>query len=276
MKVAVIGHTGTVGRCLFGWLKGQQQGPDGPDRWVRGYSLDDPGWDWTGASLVFVCVPTPNGPEPVCEVVQKLASHPTPAGAPHPIVVVKSTVPPGTCSGLDAAMPTLRIYHSPEFLSARTAWDDFLHPVRQIVGGPDRDVCRTILGLLPPAPRQIACSSSEAEILKYMHNVFGALMVVYSNLFADICAGEGEHWPVVSRDAASEWLPAETLQRYGTIWNDLQRGYGGTCFPKDVKTLLEHCGMFDIDADLLRGLVAHNDKLRAKGAETWIPEHGGR
>lgn len=122
----------------------------------------------------------------------------------------------------------------------------------------------------------ITCTSAQAEILKYMHNAFGALMVVYSNLFADICAAAGVNWPETRMNAASEWLPDETLERYGAIWHDGHRGYDGACFPKDMRTLLAHCLEHNIDANLLLGLIEHNEQLRSKGPETWTPEHGER
>ena len=259
MRIAVVGHTGTVGRCVYDWYwrHGER---------MSGYSLDAPVWDWQGADWVFICVPTPDGPEIVRECVGRIVG--------RPVVIIKSTVPPGTCDALAAEFPHLTILHNPEFLSAATALGDFNAPVRQIVGGEDTFLCRRVLATLPIGDREIICTRAQAETLKYMHNTFGALMVVYCNLFADVCAQAGADWEDTRAMAASEWLPRETLERYGTIWHDGKRGFGGACFPKDTRALLAHCQAHGIGAELLEGLLRHNERLLTEATETWTKGHG--
>ncbi len=260
-RVAIVGHTGTVGRQVYRWFceRAPERGLS-----VTGWSLDAQGWDWCGADCVFVCVPTLDGPElarQVCERIE-LNLERLEVG---PVVVIKSTVPPGTTHDLAQQFPRLRFLCNPEFLSAATAWLDFVRPERQIVGqdGGLEYEAETLLVMLPRAERDVRCSTTEAEVLKYTHNAFGALMVTYANMVYDICERAGADYDRVRRAAPSEWLPVRTVERYWDVWAGGYRGYGGACFPKDMRTLENWCLARDVPHELLAAMRKANARLLA-------------
>lgn len=247
MKIAVIGHTGMVGRCVYSWFCGR-----GDD--VVGYSLDAPEWDWRARDLVFVCVPTPDGPAIVREVLGKIE-----AGTE---VVIKSTVPPGTCDALAKEFHRLRIVHNPEFLSRATAWYDFCNPWRQVLGivGASGDA-QHLVDMLPKAAETIICSRREAELLKYIHNTYGALMVIYGAMVQEAVTSLGLVGDDVRQHAASEWLCAETIERYWQPRADGRAGFGGPCFPKDMRAFSAWCSEHLVGAELIDAALAANARL---------------
>lgn len=150
MKLAVIGHTGTVGKAIYEYYK--SKGAD-----VSGWSLDAQEWDFHGADFVFVCVPTPymNPVGIVREAVARIQD--------DPIIIIKSTVPPGTTEWLQAGFLDARICFSPEFLSASRAAHDWRFPERHIIGYTAETFARVddVFAILPEGnfthtPRRLA------------------------------------------------------------------------------------------------------------------------
>ncbi len=98
---------------------------------------------------------------------------------------------PGTCEMLQSKNPDIFVFHSPEFLAEKTAVYDAAHPTRNIVGYPIdtpeyRARAQEILDILPASPLNLACTSREAEFIKYGSNSFLFLKVVYANILYDL------------------------------------------------------------------------------------------
>jgi UDPglucose 6-dehydrogenase len=265
--VRVYGHTGVVGAQLYRWLA--EAGTAG----LSGVSLDRVDGDSDSVpEWAFVCVPTPTTDEgqdlsAVEDVLARLAGHPC-------AVVIRSTVLPGTCDRIQAEYPEWDVYHWPEFLSAATAWEDFCHPDVQVLGyastqawqrwsvrwdGED-DAC-WLPGCLS---RRAYCRLAEAETVKYAHNVHGALQVTLANLVYDACEQSMARWSGVS--AVLTNLPnvgQHIIDTYWDVGKDGKRGFGGACFPKDVKALRLWLGD---KAELLEGMERANARLRAMSA----------
>ncbi len=204
--------------------------------------------DYNLADVIFIAVPTPPNPDGSCNVSIVESAAASIHG--EKIVVIKSTVPPGTTEGLQKKFPHHKFLFNPEFLTESQAREDFLKPVRQIVGYTEksRDVALAVLNLLPVSYYQSPWMSStytfrchtatEAEVIKYASNVFGASKVTFANNVYDVCSGlKSSEGLEVDYEHVRDALGADP--RIGPAWLDVNhgsyRGFGGYCFPKDLK-----------------------------------------
>ena len=211
------------------------------------------------ADLIFVCVPTPFDPERggfvasnVEEAVSKIPGSKT--------VIIKSTVVPGTTESLQRRFPGHRLIFNPEFLREKTAAEDFRRPDRQIIGvtAASAGEAGSVLKLLPPAPFTRVVGASEAETIKYFGNCFLALKVVFANQLYDVCAKLGLDYEAVKDCAAADpRIGPGHLQ----IFLDGYRGYGGGCFPKDVKAFVQFGDRIGVDLELLKTCDRINERL---------------
>lgn len=211
--------------------------------------------DYNLADVIFVSVPTPPNPDGSCNT--SIVDSAVGSIQGEKIIVIKSTVPPGTTEGLQKRFPQHKFLFNPEFLTETQAWEDFLKPVRQIVGYTEksRDVALAVLNLLPVSYYQSPWMAStyairghtatEAEVIKYASNVFGAIKVTFGNMFCDVCndlkSAEGLD---VNYENVRDALGADP--RIGPAWLDVNhgsyRGFGGYCFPKDLKAFTMFVG----------------------------------
>src|SRR3989338_8595440 len=151
----------------------------------------------------FICVPTPYNEKgfdrsALDEVFSNIGGM-----GKEKIVVIKSTVLPGTTGYFQNKYPHLKILFNPEFLTEQTAEQDFRFPDRQIIGYTDKsfNVARDILEFLPLAPFERIVPSKTAELVKYFGNAWFATKVVYANQMYDLCEKLGVNYDDV-RDAA--------------------------------------------------------------------------
>lgn len=217
--------------------------------------------DVSRADVIFVCVPTPRGPdgsanlsmvESAVEMVD--GKNRSKRGDKGKVVVIKSTVPPGATERLQKQYPTHQFVFNPEFLTESQAWEDMIRPDRQIVGytatADAKHAAAAVLRLLPDAffnsPSLHGCyeghyvTATEAETGKIAANVFGATKVTFANIFADFCAALEEP---ASYENVRHVLAHDG--RIGPSWLDIAhgnyRGFGGYCFPKDLDAFIA-CG----------------------------------
>lgn len=212
--------------------------------------------DVNKAGIIFLCVPTPpTGAGGACDtsaidaVLRTLTN--------EKIVVVKSTVPPGTTERLQKAYPHHLLLFNPEFLTESRAWEDMIRPDRQIVGHTAASMghASIVLGLLPQAffssPGTLGAytftrvNATEAELGKYAGNTFGALKVTFANIFADFCDLLETEYKKNGQDVPVQYENVRMMlahdHRIGDAWlnitQGMYRGFGGACFPKDVSAL---------------------------------------
>lgn len=184
--------------------------------------------------IVFIAVPTPTTTKGFDYSTLQKTLH---LLAPKTIVVIKSTVLPGTTERLQKKFPKLTVLHSPEFLTKKTAAHDASYPERNIVGIPKNSpkykrCAKEVLAVLPNAPFELVCSSNEAELLKYASNVFGYTKVIFMNLLYDISQTQNTRWDVLKSAMAAD-------SKIGTWHLDPVhkggRGAGGICLIKDFE-----------------------------------------
>ncbi|MFA6513906.1 MAG: hypothetical protein WCT50_01280 [Patescibacteria group bacterium] len=195
--------------------------------------------------LVFIAVPTPTTPNGFNFDILKEVIGLVGIGKS---AIVKSTILPGTCEALQNLYPDRFVFHSPEFLTEKTAAYDAAHPTRNIIGYPvDNEEYRAkaqeILDVLPDSPLNMICKAKEAELVKYASNSFLFLKIIYANILYDLAAKEGSDWNKISAGmAADPRIGASHLQpaHASGIDGKVGRGAGGHCFVKDFAALLEY------------------------------------
>lgn len=245
LRVGVIG-LGMVGDPLRRWFEEKKGYVRGKDLFCfdvdtkKGFNDDI-----NDADVIFVAVPTPSPKGGGADLSILHAAITTVHDGK--VIVIKSTIPPGTTDGLQKKYPKKRFIFSPEFLTESQVWSDFLRPDRQILGPTEkaRDSVKEVQMLLPIAPFSRPWSSdyskkevtaAEAELAKYASNVFGYIKVIYGNILADICASMG-----IEYENVREMISADP--RIGPAWLNVSHGNycgaGGFCFPKDMNALVE-------------------------------------
>ena len=188
--------------------------------------------------IVFIAVPTPTTPAGfdagIVEESLKLVG-------PGKIAVIKSTVIPGSTKRLQEMHPNIIVLYAPEFLSEATAAEDAAHPFANIIGLPQesasaRAAAESVMGVLPKAPFNLTSTSTEAEFIKYSHNINGYFQVMLANVLYDAAQRLGANWEVVR--GALDHDPY-IANRYGRPVHKSGRGAGGGCFIKDFAAFRE-------------------------------------
>jgi len=220
--------------------------------------------------FIFVCLPTPMRKDGSCDlsILEKFFEDIEEMDLDilkERTFIIKSTVPIGTTKRLAEKHSLTWIVHNPEFLTARNAVHDFKVAQRTIIGGDSlltSRVAQLYWGYLHFGEdhKIIQCSSDESEAIKYFSNTFLAYKVAYFNKVYDTCQKLGMDYKYV-RDGIT------TDRRIGTSHTkvpgiDRDRGFGGTCFPKDLNSLILQMEKHDINADLLREVLKYNEEIR--------------
>ncbi len=182
--------------------------------------------------IVFVAVPTPTTPKgfdySIVEAGLKLVGK-------GKIAVIKSTLLPGTTRALQKKYPNIVVLCSPEFLSVATAQKDADEPFSNVIGVPGtgkkmRDAAEAVHKVLPNAPFSHICSSEEAEIIKYSHNVSGFMQILTFNTLYDLAGSVGAKWENIQNAIYADPMISN---RYSNPIHKSGRGAGGACFIKD-------------------------------------------
>lgn len=179
----------------------------------------------------------------------------------YTVIAIKSTVPVGTNDRIKQVIQEITavefdIVSVPEFLREGSAVNDTFHPDRIIIGGESQNAIDRIVELHKPlnAPFVITELRS-AEMIKYASNAFLATKISFINEIANICERLGADVREVSRGMGLD-------KRIGKDFLNAGIGYGGSCFPKDTKALIQIAGNADYDFKLLKSVVEVNQMQR--------------
>jgi len=214
---------------------------------------------------IFICLPTPMDEDGRCNVsiveleLVGLNTHNT---NNTKNIVIKSTVSPGTTERWNRQYKNLNIVFNPEFLTERNAVKDYENQSRIILGGPRPATTeiKQIFSKVFPLAHIIKTDSTHAEMVKYLTNSFLATKVSFANEMYEICKGLD-----VDYDKVIEYATQD--DRLGNShWNvpgpDGDFGYGGHCFPKDVKALITVAKDMDIIPLMLSATDFKNNNVR--------------
>lgn len=224
--------------------------------------------DLLSTQLIFLCLPTLFSEEKGCfdlSSIHEVCDFLDRAGYTG-LVVVKSTLEPKTTSNLATKYSKLKLVHNPEFLSARTAREDFHNQTHVVLGrGPNVNMeeiesLREFYLCYYPQAKISICSSTESELMKLFCNSFYASKIQILNEYYILCQTIGEDYnQVKDLMLKNNWINPMHTDVPGP---DGKLSYGGECFPKDTKALL-HYMRANIDHwKVLESVVAERDSLR--------------
>jgi UDPglucose 6-dehydrogenase len=225
--------------------------------------------------LVFICAPTPHVPEKGCDTSALEESFALLKKSA--IVVIRSTVPPGTTERLQQYYPAHKLLFNPEFLSEATAIADTQSPFRQIIGYTKKSfpIAGEIRDLLPLAAFTRLMPATEAELVKYWSNTFYAAKVVFANQMYDLCQKLNIDYETVKECVRAD---ARIGRWHLEIFNNLfsaarkdHRGYGGKCLPKDIKNLIHFANKKGVPLKLFQKVDALNEKLKNETPRSSLP-----
>jgi len=263
MKIGIIGK-GFVGNAIFQGLNHYYD--------LKVYDIDPKRSthefeDVIGSEIVFLCVPTPMHKDTgdcdlsyIESVFEKVVKLPETSCT----FVIKSTVPVCTTKKLNQKyQEKIKIIHSPEFLTARTAATDFICPSRHIVGGETENGTDLLKQMyeerFPGVPCQ-TMTSDESEFVKYFANCFFATKVSYFNEMAIFARAHGLDWDKVIQGVMSDGRIG--ISHYQVPGFDGSFGFGGTCFPKDINALIKSFEEVGADPVLLKAAWKRNLLVR--------------
>jgi UDPglucose 6-dehydrogenase len=218
-----------------------------------------------GADFVFIAVGTPEGVDGEADLKYVQAAAESVADVmEHPLVIVnKSTVPVGTGDWVADIIRSRQkdgvgfsVVSCPEFLREGSAIQDFMNPARTVLGSLDREAAERVaqLHLALRAPIVIT-DLRTAEMIKYASNAFLATRISFINEIANICEALGADVKEVKTGMGYD-------PRIGPYFLDAGLGYGGSCFPKDVKALAHMAAEKGRHPQLLQAVMDINDDRR--------------
>ena len=222
------------------------------------------------SKIYFVCLPTPMNEDGSADlsivegVLEELASVPG-----ERIAVIKSTVPPGSTENWNVKFGHrgLHVVFNPEFLTEANALDDMREQNRIVLGGPRpwiNSVKQIFQSAFPKVP-VIKTSSTTAEMVKYLINNFLTVKVAFANEIFQVCDALDKSGLNVDYDKVVEYSKYDN--RIGSShWSvpgpDGHKGYGGSCFVKDLNAMIKVADNLKVDTPVLDGAWTKNLEVR--------------
>jgi len=222
----------------------------------------------SNSDIIFICVGTPTKKNTnsadlkhlfsVANQLKKIISK-------YKIIITKSTVPVGTGDKIEKILSKLRnkklvdVVSNPEFLREGEALRDFVYPDRVVIGTNSKKANRRLRSLYLPIikkkSRYINTSRRGAEMIKYASNAFLATKISYINELANLCEKAEVDIKDVSFGMGLDERIGERFLRAGPA-------YGGSCFPKDTRALIDTANKFNIDLSIVKNVVKSNENRK--------------
>jgi len=230
------------------------------------------------SDFIFIAVGTPSRPDGSADLSYVKSAYRSIAkfidNRDYKIIVNKSTVPVGTGRwakefirklleerGIDEPEKRFDVVSNPEFLREGKAVEDFMKPDRVVVGADDRDVAGRVASLYEKLqPAILITDLPTAEMIKYASNAFLATKISFINEVANICEKYGADVTVVARGMGLDHRISPHFLRAGC-------GFGGSCFPKDVKALINTAKGTGEKPELLESVISVNERQKLKPVE---------
>tara|TARA_B100001057_G_scaffold5542_1_gene5062 strand:- start:646 stop:1932 length:1287 start_codon:yes stop_codon:yes gene_type:complete len=221
------------------------------------------------SDIIFICVGTPtkkNSNSADLKYVFNVANELKKLISKYKIIVTKSTVPVTTGDKIEKILNNLRkkklidVVSNPEFLREGEAIRDFIYPDRVIVGTESKKASKILKSLYMPiikkSSRYFNTSRRGAELIKYASNAFLATKISFINELANLCEKTGVDIKDVSLGMGSD-------QRIGDRFLRAGPAYGGSCFPKDTRALIDIGNKFKTDLTIVKSVVASNNARKS-------------
>ena len=219
------------------------------------------------SDVIFLCLPTPPSEDGSADLthVLEVAKHVGKYINGYKILVSKSTVPVGTVDRIkklikDVSKYPIDVVSSPEFLKEGAAVNDSLKPDRIIIGTRSKKAIDVLRTLYEPFVRTgnpiLIMDERSAEMTKYASNAFLATKISFMNDLANLCEKVGADIDQIRRGMGSD-------PRIGKQFLFSGVGYGGSCFPKDVKALVKTAHENDYELKILESVDAVNENQKS-------------
>ncbi len=225
------------------------------------------------SNIIFVCLPTPMKKDGSCDTsiventVMELDNLALIRQCSNRIVVIKSTISPGTTERLNKKCKHIQVVFNPEFLTEANYIEDFRNQNRIILGGPRPGITKVkrFYSKIFPKTTIVKTGSTIAEMVKYTTNTFLATKVSFANEIKMLSDKLD-----IDYDKVVEYATYD--DRLGkSHWSvpgpDGKPGFGGSCFPKDLNAILDVCRQLGVPAKTLYGAWETNLKVRPE--EDW-------
>ncbi|WP_071396089.1 UDP-glucose dehydrogenase family protein [Bacillus tuaregi] len=215
------------------------------------------------ADIIIIAVGTPQGDDGAADLsylvqaAKDLSAH----MKPNTIVVIKSTVPVGTndyvkCIIEEHTNTPFKMVSNPEFLRQGSAVKDTMKADRIVIGSQDKEAALKIQEMYRPLGVPILLTNvRSAEMIKYASNAFLATKISFINEISNLCEAVGANIIDVADGMGRD-------NRIGAAFLQAGIGYGGSCFPKDVKALLHTADSYGISFDLLKNTISINESQK--------------
>lgn len=258
MKIGIVGH-GFVGKAVdYGFPHNMCKKTIIDPKY--GNSVSDLGEQ----DFTFVCVPTPmsDGGKIDSSIITTVVSELNRLTAG--VIIIKSTVTPDIIQKLFTFSMTHRMVYNPEFLTEKSANEDFVNPFMHVFGG-DPDATNMVehlykfYSLCKPCPTY-HMSSVDASFVKYGINSFLASKVLWFNQFYDVVNGHDANFgKIIGAITADNRIGRSHTTVPGF---DGKRGFGGACFPKDTSALAHFADSVGTDMTVLKEVIQANNEYR--------------
>ena len=220
------------------------------------------------SDIIFICVGTPtlkNSDSADLKYVYNVVKQLKKIISKYKIIVTKSTVPVCTGDKIEKILNNLinknlvDVVSNPEFLREGEAIRDFIHPDRVIIGTNSKKADKIMNALYMPIVKKTSryynTSRRGAELIKYASNAFLATKITYINELANLCEKTGVDIKDISVGMGSDQRIGERFLRAGPA-------YGGSCFPKDTRALINTANQFKTDLSIVKSVVKSNNKRK--------------
>jgi UDPglucose 6-dehydrogenase len=262
-KIGLIGW-GVVGKAVG---EGFAANPKNNVIWYDKYLKDSSSLEEVieSSEFIFVSVPTPMFHDDsgidlsiMDEVVNKAASKMTDT---NKVLIIKSTVIPGTTLSYANKYPKVKFAMNPEFLTEMNAPWDFLHPDRIVIGSEDEAtalrIARLYRELSGYSVKIFITDTKTAEMVKYMSNTFMATKIIFANEMKELSEKLNINYDDVKKMVGVDPRIGESFLGVSPF-----KGFGLKCFPKDTVALLGLAKNLNVDLSLLKAVWEKNKKIR--------------
>ncbi len=222
----------------------------------------------SNSDIIFICVGTPtkkNSNSADLKYVFAVANQLKKIISKYKIIITKSTVPVTTGDKIEKILSRLKskklvdVVSNPEFLREGEAIRDFIYPDRVVIGTNSKKANRILRSLYLPiikkSSRYLNTSRRGAEMIKYASNSFLATKISFINELANLCEKTEVDIKDVSFGMGSDERIGERFLRAGPA-------YGGSCFPKDTRALIDTAKKFKTDLSIVKNVVKSNEKRK--------------
>jgi UDPglucose 6-dehydrogenase len=232
-----------------------------------------------GAEVILLAVGTPPGPDGSADLqyIFKAAEQVGQALTGWAVIVTKSTVPVGTGDKIEAIVKKVTkhefgVASNPEFLKEGDAINDFMKPDRVVIGADDKRSIEALRALYAPftrtSDRMLVMDRRSAELTKYAANSMLATRISFMNDLANLCELLGADIELVRKGMGSDG-------RIGPKFLFAGPGFGGSCFPKDLRAAVSTGKEVGYDLQILNAVVAVNERQKRKLGEKVLAHFGG-